>query len=112
MATDMQLQVIDAHAHVIETEPTWDFLQPIDGKQLPEDVSRASHMFVTCQTDNDLLWRLQVARKHSVIINTDHGHTDPSSQLDAIFFLKQKPEIYQDTKSRTVCHHCRTLYHR
>ena len=34
MATQTKLQVIDADAHVIETERTWDYLEPC-GAEVP-----------------------------------------------------------------------------
>ena len=35
MATQTKLQVIDADAHVIETERTWDYLEPAEQKFRP-----------------------------------------------------------------------------
>ena len=35
MATQTRLQVIDADAHVIETERTWDYLEPAEEKFRP-----------------------------------------------------------------------------
>ena len=32
MATQTQVQVIDADAHVVETELTWDYLEPSEQK--------------------------------------------------------------------------------
>ncbi len=35
MATQVKLQVIDADAHVLETEHTWDYLEPSEQKYRP-----------------------------------------------------------------------------
>ena len=35
MATHTQVQVIDADAHVVETERTWDYLEPSEQKYRP-----------------------------------------------------------------------------
>ena len=35
MATQTQVQVIDADAHVVETERTWDYLEPSEQKYRP-----------------------------------------------------------------------------
>ena len=35
MATEQRLQVIDADAHVVETERTWDYLDPGEERYRP-----------------------------------------------------------------------------
>ena len=104
MATDRQLQVMNAHVHGIETEHTWHTLEPAAGRPFTADVSQASHMCITCRTDSDRLWRLHFARKHSVIIDADHGHTDPFSQLDVMFLFRAATRHLPGYKSRMVCH--------
>ena len=36
MATQTKLQIIDADAHVLETEHSWDFLEPSEEKFRPQ----------------------------------------------------------------------------
>ena len=62
------------------------------------------------QTDDDLPWVLKYAGEHSLVIGTDYGHTDPSSELDAISLLRDKDEISSDTKSRILHYNPKTLY--
>ena len=81
-----------------------------DGRPLPDDVFQAYKIFVTCQTDDDLPWLLKYAGEHSLMIGTDYGHIDPSSELDAISILKQHTEISQDTKDRILYHNPKALY--
>ncbi len=80
------------------------------GRPLPDDVFQAYKIFVTCQTDDDLPWILRYAGKHSLVIGTDYGHTDPSSELDAISLLTQHPEISQDVKDKILYYNPKTLY--
>ena len=44
------------------------------------------------------------------MIGTDYGHTDPSSELDAISVLRQMDGISQETKDRILSHNPRALY--
>jgi predicted TIM-barrel fold metal-dependent hydrolase len=81
-----------------------------DGKRFPEDVFQAYKVFVTCQTDDDLPWILKYAGEHSLVIGTDYGHTDPSSELDAISVLRQMDGISQETKDRILSHNPKALY--
>lgn len=52
----------------------------------------------------------QVAGEHSLVIGTNDGHTDPSSELDAIAVLRQHPAIEQETKERILHHNPQALY--
>jgi hypothetical protein len=45
-----------------------------------------------------------------LIIGTDYGHTDPSSELDAISVLKAQAGISQETKDRILYHNPMALY--
>ena len=82
----------------------------VAGKPLPEDVFHAYKIFVTCQTDDDLPWLLKYAGEHSLVIGTDYGHTDPSSELDAISVLRQYGGISEETKDRILHHNPKALY--
>ena len=68
------------------------------------------NIFVTCQTDGDLPWVLKYAGEHSLVIGTDYGHTDPSSELDAISVFSGQEGISQDTKEGILHHNPKTLY--
>ena len=46
MATQTKLQIIDADTHVLETERTWDYLEPSEQKYRPQLFSRRSHKTV------------------------------------------------------------------
>ena len=46
-----------------------------------------------------------------MIIETDYGHTDPSSELDAISLLKAQAGISQETRDRILYHNPKSLYH-
>jgi hypothetical protein len=79
-------------------------------RKFPDDVVGEFKIYVTCQTDDDLPWILTYAGEHSLVIGTDYGRTDPSSELDAISVLRQHPDIGQETKERILHHHPKALY--
>ena len=81
-----------------------------EGREFPEDPFHEYNMFVTCQTDDDLPWVLKYAGPHSLVIGTDYGHTDPSSELDAISVFLGQEGTSQDTKDRILHHNPKTLY--
>jgi predicted TIM-barrel fold metal-dependent hydrolase len=81
-----------------------------EGRKFPEDVFGEYKIYVTCQTDDDLPWILRYAGEHSLVMGTDYGHTDSSSELDAISVLRQHPAIVQETKERILHHNPKALY--
>jgi hypothetical protein len=60
---------------------------------------------------DDLPWVLKYAGEQSLVIGTDYGHLDPSSDTNAIGAFKQLEEISQDTKERIRYHNPKALYH-
>jgi hypothetical protein len=70
----------------------------------------AAHVYVTCQTNDDLPFVLKHAGEGQIVIGTDYGHFDASSELDAISILKQSKELPRDTIARIVDTNPRALY--
>lgn len=82
----------------------------VAGRAFPQDVFNEYNIFVTCQTDDDLPYVLKYAGQHSLIIGTDYGHNDPSSDVDAILVFRQRQDISEDTKDRILSHNPKALY--
>ncbi len=80
------------------------------GKKFPPDVFGEYRIFVTCQTNDDLSYILNYAGEHSLVIGTDYGHTDPSSEMDAITAIKQQRGISQVTKDNILHYNPKALY--
>jgi len=80
------------------------------GRKFPEDVFREYKIFVTCQTNDELSYILNYAGEHSLVIGTDYGHTDPSSEVDAITALRQQTEIGPEVKDKILHYNPKTLY--
>jgi uncharacterized protein len=59
------------------------------GEQLPDDLFRAYRLYIACQTDDDLSYVLQTTGPDSLIIGSDYGHADTSSELEALRNLKR-----------------------
>lgn len=58
------------------------------GKRLADNLLAASNIFVTCQVDDDLPHVLETAGEDNLIIGTDYGHADFSSQIEALRLLQ------------------------
>lgn len=80
------------------------------GRDFPRDIFGEYEIFVTCQTNDDIPYVLKYAGQKSLVIGTDYGHTDPSSELDAISDFKQLAGISQKDKERILHHNPKALY--
>lgn len=49
---------------------------------------REKRLYVACQTDDDLPYILKYSGEDNIVIGTDYGHVDSSSELDAIQTLR------------------------
>ncbi len=81
-----------------------------ESRELPDDVFHAYNIYVSGQTDDDFPWILRYAGEHSLVIGTDYGHTDPSSEVDAISVFKHHAEIGQESKDRILHDNPKALY--
>jgi predicted TIM-barrel fold metal-dependent hydrolase len=80
------------------------------GRTFPDDIFGEYRVFVTCQTNDDIPYILQYAGERSLVIGTDYGHTDPSSEVDAITEFKSQKGISREIKEKIVCHNPKALY--
>ena len=77
---------------------------------MPENLFEAKNIFVTCQSDEDLPWILKYAGENCLMIGTDYGHNDTSSDLDAISSLRAREDISAEAKAKILSHNPKALY--
>ncbi len=82
----------------------------VAGRPVPDYPLEANRVYVTCQTNDDLPFVLKHAGEHSIVIGTDYGHFDPSSELDAITVLKQCSGLPESSIANIVDANPRALY--
>ena len=80
------------------------------GLPVPEDMFGERQIYVTCQTDDDIPYVLKYAGPNSIVIGTDYGHTDPSSEIDAISIFRGMDGIDETTRERILSHNPKALY--
>lgn len=143
------MPVIDADAHVIETERTWDFMEDseaslrpaavintdpsaptrvrefwsIDGRLFLRrafDVERTGTSEETRELrsiearlrhmDDDLPYVLQYAGEDNLVIGSDYGHADTSSELEPLRHLKQEGKVPPRVVDKILDDNARALY--
>ncbi len=59
------------------------------GKTLPGNPLKEYRQYVSCQTDDDVDYVLRYSGEDNIVIGTDYGHTDQSTEIDALRNLKK-----------------------
>lgn len=77
---------------------------------LPDDFWAASKVYVTCQNDDDIPYIARYCSDQSLVIGTDYGHSDPSSDIDAIAIFKQRTDIDPALKEKILNDNPKALY--
>ena len=63
------------------------------GKSFPTDALAANNIWVACENTDDLPYVLSYAGEDRLMIGTDYGHHDPSSELNAVRLLRNDQRI-------------------
>ena len=73
-------------------------------------VLRKSKIWVTCQTDDDLPYVLKYSGDDRLVIGTDYGHNDTSSEILALRKLKEDGTVPTSVVNKILDDNARALY--
>jgi predicted TIM-barrel fold metal-dependent hydrolase len=59
------------------------------GKRLPPEPLKALNFYVACEVNDDLAMVLPYAGEDNLVIGTDYGHSDSSTEIEALRLLKK-----------------------
>ncbi|MEX0802733.1 MAG: amidohydrolase family protein [Candidatus Binatia bacterium] len=74
------------------------------------DVLRRNKIWVACQTDDDLPYVLKYAGDDRLVIGTDYGHNDTSSEILALRKLKEEGGVPQQVVNCILDDNAKALY--
>ena len=80
------------------------------GKRLPENLLAANRIYVTCEVTDDLPYVLPIAGEDNLVIGTDYGHADSSSEIEALRLLRDDSRIGSRTVDKILWDNPKTLY--
>jgi predicted TIM-barrel fold metal-dependent hydrolase len=80
------------------------------GRSFPTDALVANNMWVACENTDDLPYVLSCASGDRLMIGTDYGHHDPSTELNAIHLLRNDKRIAPATASKILEVNPRNFY--
>jgi predicted TIM-barrel fold metal-dependent hydrolase len=80
------------------------------GRKWPENPMREFGMYVTCENSDDLAYIVKEAGHDNLVIGTDYGHTDTSSDVDAIRIFRERTDLTDEVKQKILSDNSRALY--
>ena len=80
------------------------------GREWHDNIMSEYRMFVTCENSDDVPYIVQRAGEDCLLIGTDYGHTDTSSDLDAIKIFQARTDLTSEVKRKILSDNPRTLY--
>jgi uncharacterized protein len=80
------------------------------GIPLPDDFWAEFKVYVTCQNDDDVSYIVKYCGEQSLVIGTDYGHSDPSSDVDAISTFQLRSDVEPRLKQKILDDNPRALY--
>ena len=80
------------------------------GKPCGDNLLRDNGLYVACQTDDDLSWVLKYAGEDNLVIGTDYGHADTSSEIEALRNLKSQDGVGPEVIDKILYDNAKALY--
>ncbi|MFN4283946.1 MAG: amidohydrolase family protein [Alphaproteobacteria bacterium] len=80
------------------------------GKRLPASPLAANNMYVACQVTDDLPEILRVAGEDNLVVGTDYGHHDTSTEIEALRLLKSGGKIPPAAVDKILGANAKALY--
>lgn len=77
---------------------------------LSRNLLKESRIFVACETGDDLDYVLGYTGEDSVIIGTDYGHHDTSSEIEALRKLREDGKVSERVVNKILDDNARALY--
>lgn len=80
------------------------------GEALKQNLLQEHRIYVACQTDDDLPYVLTYAGEDNIVIGSDYGHADTSTELEAIRKLQQQGKLGENVLRKILDDNPRRLY--
>ncbi len=80
------------------------------GRRLTDLPLAANRMYVACEVTDDIPYILRYAGPDHLVIGTDYGHHDPSTEINAFTLIRKRDDIAPDVVARITDTNPRALY--
>ena len=79
-------------------------------RKFPDDPLKTNRMYVACQCTDDIGYILKHGGADNIVIGTDYGHADTSSQIEALRLLQSEGKVEKSVVNRILSANARALY--
>jgi predicted TIM-barrel fold metal-dependent hydrolase len=80
------------------------------GKRLPPDAMKRYNLYVACQVTDDLPYVLQYAGEDNLVVGTDYGHHDTSTEIEALRRLRTDGKVPPSVVDKILGPNAQALY--
>jgi uncharacterized protein len=80
------------------------------GRPLKENVLKDNHVWVACQTDDDLPEVIRYVGEDNIVIGTDYGHADSATEIYALQTIKKNSPVGPGIIEKVLDDNARALY--
>ena len=80
------------------------------GEVLPKDVLGDNNIFVACQVTDDLDYILDAVGDDNIVVGTDYGHNDTSTEIEALRRLRSDGKIPSRSADKILDDNAKRLY--
>jgi predicted TIM-barrel fold metal-dependent hydrolase len=80
------------------------------GRRIPDKLLEENHMFVACEVTDDIPYILSYAGEGQIMLGTDYGHHDPSTEINAFTLIRQRHDLNADQIDKITNTNARALY--
>jgi hypothetical protein len=77
---------------------------------ITKDCLREYRIYISTQTDDDFNYVISYAGEENLVIGTDYGHGDTSSELNAIARFRAMADLSDDVKRKILCDNPKNFY--
>ena len=80
------------------------------GKRIAADPLKDNNIWVAVQVHDDFEWVLKYASEDRLVVGTDYGHTDTSSEIEALRLLKENGKLSAQAADKILGPNAAELY--
>jgi len=75
-----------------------------------KNIIRDNHVYIACQTDDDLAYILKYSGEDNIVIGSDYGHNDTSAEIEALRTIKKNGEVEPRIIDKILYDNAKALY--
>jgi len=80
------------------------------GRGASKDILRRMRIYVACQTDDDLPYILKYSGEDNIVIGSDYGHADTSSEIEALRKVRDQGGVRPEVIDKILYDNPKALY--